>query len=79
MVSKNQNRPPRGQAKSKSKKWPEKMKVSQARQFLGVSPAKMTALLTKGVIPYLTDPFDLRVKLIKRSDLEALLSGRKQD
>lgn len=77
MVSKNQSRRSRG--KAKSKKWPEKMKVSQARQFLGVSPAKMTALLTKGVIPYLTDPFDLRVKLIKRSDLEALLSGRKQD
>lgn len=54
------------------------MNVAQARKFLGVSHGKITALLMSD-LPWAWDQLDLRVKLIKRSDLEALLSKRKQD
>lgn len=74
MVSKRQSRR-RSQNKTRIKDWPEKMNAAQARKFLGVSPVKMTALLT-GELPWEWDQLDLRVKLIKRSDLEALLNKR---
>lgn len=59
--------------------WPEKMKVSVARHFLGVSHAKITSLIRSGVLRCETDPLDHRVKLIRRSDLEALMRRRTQD
>jgi hypothetical protein len=68
----------RFQDTSQSEEWPEKMKVSLARKFLGVSEGKMSSLLNGGIIPWEKDPIDSRVKLIKRSDLEALLNIRKQ-
>lgn len=64
-------------AKTRAEEWPEKMKVSLARKFLGVSPTKMTALLVTGVVPFERDHLDNRVKLVKRSDLENLLQKRK--
>lgn len=77
MVSRRQSQG-RTKHKSRIKAWPEKMNVSQARKFLGVSPSKIRTLLTND-LPWTWDPLDLRVKLIKRSDLEALLNKRKQD
>jgi hypothetical protein len=53
------------------------MNVSQARKFLGVSSGKITALL-RSELPWAWDQLDLRVKLVKKSDLEALLNKRKQ-
>lgn len=51
---------------------PEKLKLTEARRFLGISFAKMTALVSSGVLPFEEDPLDRRVKLVKRTDLEAL-------
>jgi hypothetical protein len=59
--------------------WPEKMKVSLARHFLGVSHAKITSLINSGVLRCETDPLDHRVKLIRRSDLEELVRRRTRD
>lgn len=56
--------------------WPEKMKLSQAHKFLGVSVPKMTALVKSGRIKYEEDPLDGRVKLVRRADLEALKRQR---
>jgi hypothetical protein len=52
--------------------WPEKMKLSQAHKFLGISSAKMTTLISNGTIKYEQHPLDNRVKLVRRADLEAL-------
>lgn len=52
--------------------WPEKMKLSEAHRFLGVSHAKITSLVKTGVIPHERCPLDHRVKLIRKSDLERL-------
>ncbi len=62
-----------------SNEWPEKMRLSLARKFLGISFSKMTYLIHKGTIKYEEDPFDHRVKLVKREDLEALLRAREGD
>jgi hypothetical protein len=59
--------------------WPEKMKVSVARHFLGVSYAKITSLINSGLLRCETDPLDHRVKLIRRSDLEELVRRRTRD
>jgi hypothetical protein len=64
------------QKASQSKEWPEKMKLSLARKFLGISFSKMSYLIHKGTIKYEEDPLDHRVKLVKREDLEALLRTR---
>ena len=58
--------------------WPEKMKLSQAHKFLGISFTKMSKLISSRIIKYEQDPLDYRVKLVKRSDLENLLRSRVQ-
>ena len=58
--------------------WPEKMKLSLAHKFLGVSHAKLTSLVKTGIIPHERDPLDHRLKLVKKSDLERLLLAREQ-
>ncbi len=55
---------------------PEKLKLSQAREFLGISFAKMTSLINSGTLQFEQDPLDHRVKLVKRDDLEALKRQR---
>lgn len=57
--------------------WPEKMKISQAAKFLGISFSTMSNMVGSGKIHYETDVLDRRVKLVKRSDLEELLQRRK--
>jgi hypothetical protein len=52
---------------------PNKMTMTQARKYLGVSFTKLTSLVASGKIPYEVNPLDHRVKLIKRSDLDTLL------
>jgi sulfur carrier protein ThiS len=63
---------PRHQHSQQSEEWPERMKLSLAHKFLGVSHAKLTSLVNTGVIPHERDPLDHRVKLVRRSDLEKL-------
>lgn len=55
---------------------PEKLKLSQAHKFMGVSHAKITNLVGSGVLQTESDPLDRRVKLVRVSDLRALMSGR---
>jgi hypothetical protein len=55
---------------------PEKLKLSEARKYLNVSFSKMTHLITSGKLAWEPDPFDNRVKLVKRADLDALKSQR---
>lgn len=55
---------------------PEKLKLTQARKFLGISFAKMTSLINSGTIKFEQDPLDHRVKLVKLADLEALKRQR---
>jgi len=62
---------------SPSEEWPEKMKISLAAKFLGISFSTMSNLVGSGKIKYELDVLDRRVKLVKRSDLEELLRRRK--
>lgn len=54
------------------KKWPEVMMLGQACKYLGVSHAKITKLVHGGVLKYSHSELDHRVKLVKKSDLDAL-------
>jgi predicted site-specific integrase-resolvase len=50
----------------------EYLTVGEARDILGVSKMTMSRLIREGVLATEVDPLNLRVKLIKRSDVEAL-------
>ncbi len=52
----------------------EYLTATQARDLLGVSQGKMTALIREGQLPTYPDPLNKRVKLIKKSDVDALLA-----
>jgi hypothetical protein len=56
----------------KEPEWPEEMKLTQARLYLGVSFTKMTMLIKRGLLTFEEDPLDCRVKVVKRSDLDKL-------
>lgn len=49
----------------------EYITATEARQLMGVTESKMTALLRDGEIPYKVSLRDKRVKLLKRTDVEA--------
>lgn len=66
------------QSGARAKEWPVKMKLSQAKKFLGVSSSTITKLVQRGILSYETDPIDTRVKLVRRADLEELLRRRKE-
>lgn len=78
MVSKGKSHRRHSQLKSRSEKWPEKMKLSQAHKFLGISFATMSNLVSRGVVAVEADPLDRRVRLVKRADLEEILRMRTQ-
>jgi len=48
--------------------------TAQARAILGVGKAKMARLIAAGEIPTQPDPLDGRLKLIRRSEVDALLA-----
>jgi hypothetical protein len=50
--------------------------VTEARKILGISANKMAALIGSGVLPFEHDELDNRVKLVKRKDVENLMSKR---
>ena len=62
----------KSQRTSQTVEWPEKMKLTQARKFLGISHSKLSTLIGSGKIKYEVTELDHRVKLVKRSDLEEL-------
>jgi hypothetical protein len=76
MASRQQRNRRHSQIKSPSEEWPEKMKLSQAHKFLGISFATMSNLVSRGVVAVENDPLDRRVRLVKRADLEAILRMR---
>lgn len=49
-----------------------KINLTEARKILGVSPNKMSKLVTDGTLHYELDPLDQRVKLVLRKDVERL-------
>lgn len=55
--------------------WPEEMKLTQARLYLGISFTKLTTLIKSGILTFEQDLLDCRVKLVKRSDLDKLKRG----
>lgn len=55
---------------------PRRMKLSQARKYLGVSSQKMTELVSSGVIVVTANPLDRREKLVDVAALDELKSGR---
>jgi hypothetical protein len=46
--------------------------LTQARKVLGVSPNKMSKLVTDGTLHYELNPLDQRVKLVLLKDVERL-------
>lgn len=46
--------------------------LTQARKVLGVSPNKMSKLVSDGTLRYELDPLDQRVKLVLLKDVERL-------
>ena len=50
----------------------KKINLSQARKILGVSPNKMSKLVSDGTLVYEQDPLDQRVKLVFLKDVENL-------
>jgi hypothetical protein len=59
----------------KEPEWPEEMKLTQARQYLGISFTKLTTLIKRGLLAFEEDPLDYRVKVVKRADLDRLRRG----
>lgn len=53
------------------------MTVTEAREMLGVTRSKMTSWIHDGVLPTVEDPFDKRVKLVRREDVDRLLRMRR--
>jgi hypothetical protein len=49
-----------------------KINLTQARKILGVSPNKMSKLVSDGTLTYEQDPLDQRVKLVILKDVENL-------
>ena len=56
----------------------EYVTATEARDLLGVSQYKMTAMIQNGEIATYPDPFNKRAKLIKRADIEAWLAQAKR-
>lgn len=52
----------------------EYVTATEAKELLGVSEYKMTAMLKSGEMPWYPDPRNKRAKLIKRSDIEEWLA-----
>ena len=54
---------------------PEKrrrMKLADAAKYLGISPASVSRLITRGVLKYTVDPLDMRRRLVLVEDLDCL-------
>jgi excisionase family DNA binding protein len=52
----------------------EYVTATEAKELLGVSEYKMTAMLKSGEMSWYPDPRNKRAKLIKRSDIEEWLA-----
>jgi hypothetical protein len=50
----------------------KRINLTEARKILGVSPNKMSKLVTDGTLRFELDPLDQRVKLVFLKDVEKL-------
>jgi excisionase family DNA binding protein len=50
----------------------EYISVTQARELLGVSRPKIARMIREGMLTTVPDQWDGRIKLIKRSEVEAI-------
>jgi hypothetical protein len=50
----------------------KRINLTEARKILGVSPNKMSKLVTDGTLRFELDPLDQRVKLVFLRDVEKL-------
>ena len=50
--------------------------VTEAQKLLNVSKKKMASLLAEGTLPFVLDPLDKRVKLVRIIDVEQLMELR---
>lgn len=57
---------------SNNSDYSKKINLTEARKILGVSPNKMSKLVTDGTLHYELDPLDQRVKLVFLKDVEKL-------
>lgn len=79
MAAKGRTRKQPARANARTREWPEKLTVTQARKLLKVSPSKMTQLLRQNLIRHHRNPLDMREKLIGRSDLLAFMKKYGRD
>ena len=56
---------------------PEFLPALQAAKLLGMSDAALRRRIRRGLVPVYRDPADRRFKLLKVSDLEAMVSTRR--
>lgn len=56
----------------------EMLTAREAQEYLGVSKRKMWQLLKSGAVQTQDDPLDARLKLVRKSDLDALLAQSKK-
>jgi hypothetical protein len=52
--------------------------AAEARQLLGVSPPKLTAMIKDKMFTIYEDPLDKRVKLLSKAEVEAARAPRKR-
>jgi excisionase family DNA binding protein len=57
----------------------EVMTATEARKLLGIGKAKLAKLIASGALPTHKDPLDERVRLVRRSDVDALLSQSRKN
>jgi hypothetical protein len=72
MTKGNDHSPHSLETTAQATEWPEKMNLTHARRFLGISFSKMTMLVRSGILKYEQSPLDYRMKFVKRSDLEQI-------
>lgn len=56
----------------------EMLTAREAQEYLGVSKRKMWQLLKSGAVQTQDDPLDARLKLVRKSDLDALMARSKK-
>jgi hypothetical protein len=56
----------------------ELITLSEAKEILGVSHAKMSRLIQKGTLAAIINPLDNREKLVRKADVLSLIPNRRR-
>ena len=57
---------------------PDLITATEARRLLGVSKPTLARLIREGALPTVTSPLDKRLKLVRASDVAALLQFQRR-